>query len=160
MKGGGCLRLLNKPPLRDYMTLYHKPPPTEFLAHYGVKGMKWGVRRTPEELGHRPKKKVEKTKTPGIIKVTVSGHGTIPKYTTPNSIVDHLSYDGKVDVRTFYGKTGLKVREINTTDHGHPKQHPWGSHSHDYEWNEDGTLRRRTTRALTAQERKENDDIL
>lgn len=24
------------------------------LQHYGVKGMKWGVRRTPEELGHRP----------------------------------------------------------------------------------------------------------
>lgn len=23
------------------------------LCHYGVKGMKWGVRRTPEELGHR-----------------------------------------------------------------------------------------------------------
>lgn len=25
---------------------------SEFLAHYGVKGMKWGVRRTPEQLGH------------------------------------------------------------------------------------------------------------
>lgn len=23
------------------------------LMHYGVKGMKWGVRRTPEQLGHR-----------------------------------------------------------------------------------------------------------
>lgn len=27
-----------------------------YLAHYGVKGMKWGVRRTPEQLGHRPKR--------------------------------------------------------------------------------------------------------
>ena len=25
------------------------------LFHYGVKGMKWGVRRTPEQLGHSPK---------------------------------------------------------------------------------------------------------
>lgn len=25
-----------------------------YLVHYGVKGMKWGVRRTPEQLGHKP----------------------------------------------------------------------------------------------------------
>ena len=25
----------------------------EFLMHYGVKGMKWGVKRTPEQLGHK-----------------------------------------------------------------------------------------------------------
>jgi len=23
------------------------------ISHYGIKGMKWGVRRTPEQLGHR-----------------------------------------------------------------------------------------------------------
>ena len=27
----------------------------EFLAHHGIKGQKWGIRRTPEELGHKPK---------------------------------------------------------------------------------------------------------
>lgn len=26
----------------------------EILMHYGVKGMKWGVRRTPAQLGHKP----------------------------------------------------------------------------------------------------------
>lgn len=25
------------------------------IWHHGIKGQKWGVRRTPEELGHRPK---------------------------------------------------------------------------------------------------------
>lgn len=26
----------------------------DYIRHYGVKGQKWGVRRTPEELGHKP----------------------------------------------------------------------------------------------------------
>ena len=28
---------------------------TDYPAHHGIKGQKWGVRRTPEELGHRSK---------------------------------------------------------------------------------------------------------
>ncbi len=35
------------------------------LCHYGIKGMKWGVRRTPEELGH--KKGLAKSKISSII---------------------------------------------------------------------------------------------
>lgn len=49
---------------------------SEVLKHYGIKGMKWGVRRTPEQLGHatarkqpsgenKPAKKVPSKKTPG-----------------------------------------------------------------------------------------------
>lgn len=26
------------------------------LYHHGIKGMKWGVRRSPQQLGHSPKK--------------------------------------------------------------------------------------------------------
>ena len=36
----------------DPMDIYNKPPLDEYLVHYGVKGMRWGVRRTPEQLGH------------------------------------------------------------------------------------------------------------
>lgn len=31
------------------------------LEHHGIKGMKWGVRRTPAQLGHQPDKKKKKT---------------------------------------------------------------------------------------------------
>lgn len=51
------------------------PAAEEFLMHHGIKGMKWGVRRTPQQLGHAVTKKLpsgEKkaqkpaaTKTPG-----------------------------------------------------------------------------------------------
>lgn len=34
---------------------------TEF-CHYGVKGMKWGVRRTPEQLGHKKTSKIKNAK--------------------------------------------------------------------------------------------------
>ncbi len=33
------------------------------LAHHGIKGMKWGVRRTPAQLGHRPSSKGKRGNT-------------------------------------------------------------------------------------------------
>lgn len=157
------MRYHEKPAILDYVMRYHKPSPQTVLKHYGVKGMKWGVRRTPEELGHKSKGKVEKAKKPGIIKTTVSGHGSIPKRSMPNSIIDHVSHGGKVDVRTFYGSDGLKIREIHVTDHGNSKRHSFGvngEHAHDYAWNSDGGRMSITQRELTIDERKENEDIL
>lgn len=42
-----------------------------YLIHYGVKGMKWGVRRTPEELGHRTNRTLD------------NGTYTLKRYTSP-----------------------------------------------------------------------------
>lgn len=142
------------------MDFYNKPSPALFLMHYGVKGMKWGVRRTPEELGYKPKRTVEKTEEPGIIKTTLSGHVSIPKRSTPNSITDHLDSDGKVDSRSFYDENGLKAKESHTTNHGHPKHHDLVPHVHDYQWNEETGKADRIERPLTEAERKENEDIL
>ena len=42
---------------------------TAELQHHGIKGQKWGVRRTPAQLGHEPtgKKKKKKAKSPDLI---------------------------------------------------------------------------------------------
>lgn len=39
------------------------------LEHYGILGMKWGVRRTPEQLGHRKEEKLERYKAKETAKV-------------------------------------------------------------------------------------------
>lgn len=108
---------------------------------------------------------VENKRDVGIIKPDkiISGHSGTPKEAERNSIIDHVGTDGKTETRTFYGENALKQKDITTHDHKLPKQHPFGrhgEHAHDYEWNEDGTLKNRTTRELTEKERKENDDIL
>ena len=92
----------------------------------------------------------------------ISGH-TIPKQAEPNTVIDHLGKDRKVETRTFYGDNGFKKKEITNHDHGFPAKHPYGErgeHAHDYEWDETGKLKNRTTREITPEERKENCDIL
>lgn len=39
------------------------------LEHFGIKGMKWGVRRTPAQLGHRKEKTLNRYKEKEIRKV-------------------------------------------------------------------------------------------
>lgn len=45
--------------------MYNNFYTTDFLCHYGIKGMKWGIRRTPEQLGHKIKAKLGIKKKPG-----------------------------------------------------------------------------------------------
>ena len=49
-------------------TLY----PSDFLCHYGVKGMKWGIRRTPEQLGHYKKSMIPSLVKSGEISLKVN----------------------------------------------------------------------------------------
>lgn len=49
----------------------------DVILHYGVKGMKWGVRRTPEQLGHTTKKiSGASNKTKGITTKTTTSTKT------------------------------------------------------------------------------------
>lgn len=44
----------------------------DYIAHYGIKGMRWGVRRTPEQLGHTEPKKSIKDMTDEELRKKVS----------------------------------------------------------------------------------------
>ena len=98
-----------------------------------------------------------------IIKKVVFGHAGTPKMADPKSVIDHQREGGIIDARAFYGDNGMKIKELHTSDHGNPKWHNYGQHgehAHDYQWNEDGSLKRKTTRGWNDEERERNGDIL
>lgn len=113
-------------------------------------------------LGQRAKTSCQKEKS-AIIKETIEGHKGAPRTYKPNTILDHLDRNGKIDKRAFYDSRGFKQKEIHTTDHGNPKQHPYGIHGehiHEYMRDETGEKKDEVRRELTAEEQKKNGDIL
>ena len=125
------------------------------LYHHGVKGQKWGVRRTPEQLGRRRYIPVGRP----VTKTVVSGHSPTPKKAKPNSISEHIDYNGRIDVRTFYDENGMKAKDIHLSNHGNSKHHA-PIHVVMYSWNADGSLKYKSSRKPTDLERRENADIL
>ena len=146
------------------MMIGENAPPMHPLCHCSVAA--WVNGEEYSEMNFETwKKRVEKKSAFGIIKAdkTVSGHSGPPKMAEAGMVIDHIGKNGKVDVRAFYGESKLKSKDIHTTAHGNPKQHPYGEHGehvHDYTWGDDGRLKNKTTRELSEEERKENGDIL
>lgn len=94
--------------------------------------------------------------------LTGISHPHLSSQMEPFSVVETVSQSGRQTDRTYYGKDGLMVKQINNGAHGNPKQHPFGEHgehAHDVIW-KDGEIVDRPARDLTDAERKENGDIL
>lgn len=80
----------------------------------------------------------------------------------PNSITQIEYKKGAID-RNYHGNNGMLSTQICNSDHGHPKQHPFGKngeHAHDFKYDENGNLISRIPRELTNKEREDNGDIL
>lgn len=141
-----------------------KPVYCSELRHYGIKGMKWGIRNGPPYPIDQKKEIVEKTEKSGIVRKTISGHSSNSSKGAPNSISDHIGRNGKVDKRAFYDKNGWKAIEIHTTPHGNFKEHPYGNqgeHIHYYEWDyKTGKKTGDKREEIPLKIREENKDIL
>lgn len=81
------------------------------LLHYGVKGMKWGVRRTPEQLGHRNIRKAKVAnveqwgKSPNTNVLYLTGRSGSGKSTTADLIT--RSQDSVINLDTYFGDFGV-----------------------------------------------------
>ena len=80
----------------------------EYLAHHGVKGMKWGVRRTPEQLGHHTKGRSEAVRlTNGTIGYRHTLSYTSNGKTTNTEAVGFTKREAKTEARrAMLGQVG------------------------------------------------------
>ena len=95
-----------------------------YLVHHGIKGQKWGVRRTPEELGHVTSKELQKKGYPEPVTVRYPNGETCTMYTLTNvgtKVVNDL-YDLYEDMRYIgYDATVHKLKtpeETASSRHG------------------------------------------
>ena len=113
------------------------------------------------------KQKLHKLDENGIIQVDEVITGRTPPHPVgkPRTVIQHNAENGDVLGRSFYNGDGMKYKDIHFTNHKQPDKHPFGEngeHAHDIEYHEPSKpkTKKRTTRNLTDEERKENGDVL
>lgn len=74
----------------------------EFLMHHGVKGQKWGVRRSPEELGYRNRHH-SKTDRGGDKERTVFISGSVKVNSIPENVKNNIRKEMKKGSRFIIG---------------------------------------------------------
>lgn len=86
------------------------------IYHYGVKGMKWGVRRTPSQLGHETSKGKRSTvKKPTVKRKTTSKNLSSKRFTVKRATEKRRpvkkSTDKKKDEPSIVSKLNAKRKE-------------------------------------------------
>lgn len=83
------------------------------LMHYGILGMKWGVLRTPEQLGHRKLPKTNVRKVQSLLKSAQKAQKRSPAYISASDKLRKMTKHGikKAEANWFSNK---KSSSINT----------------------------------------------
>ena len=92
-----------------------------YIAHYGIKGMHWGVRRTKEELMYD--KYSVTASTNRMIKNVVTKNGI--KMTSLSDHAGNQARDRKVSSKSIVDavKNPLYINKVKYDDIGRPSQH-------------------------------------
>lgn len=84
------------------------------LQHYGIKGMKWGVRRTPEQLGHRERGDQPYRKTPNkLVEKGATLKGDLAKNVLDRSLTKSQTVPRNQSSGRTTLKKGSKVQHIS-----------------------------------------------
>ena len=138
---------------KDFSEKMKLPEQKARITQDGLKGKFMPTKAELEKIAPPTLKNAAGQDIIEVKKITLTG--------TPNSITQLTGKKGGIE-GNYYDENGRQYKQISNHNHGNPKQHPYGvngEHAHDYSYSENGKVKR-TTREMTVEERKENEDIL